>query len=477
MQVSAISKDREEYHKVSYSGCGWVLDNEIYPSELRADQKGSILRSVMSQLEQVDGLRLTRKSKARGGLRSVSRKKRVDDTWQGVLSPGEEERRHYFLNCGVFGERQQNAKGKTRDIVYRCGQYCRCPSCKIAYHHGKSIDVAERFAVVMQANKVQRLRKAVFTLPENIRDQIKTNKQASGFRARIAKVVHTFYGCGKDYKGAYKSGRMGIRIDTHWVSTHEPWKESPHFHVNWVPLILEGDKVIKVDRDLEQSNLRWFCREWAKEAKEEAIKQGLEGAEDMPDELNVWHRWIPALKNLSEFGQARLNLWYDERSQLEDLEECVRAVEFDQELMLMRFRQDKRDYFAMWQIDDYMAVEDRLLSVKGSSSSYGWLRRFGSYAEVLGVKIWIDKDDFAPLPERSEKIQFKRCYESMWNKSKSRGEIVKRLYVKKLTEPDEPASWREVDPWTVHGEEIWIGSKKRYIYGVAQGRDPPDRGG
>ncbi|GAH75236.1 unnamed protein product, partial [marine sediment metagenome] len=61
-----------------------------------------------------------------------------------------------------------------------------------------------------------------------------------------------------------------------------------------------------VDRDFDEYDLWAFSIEWAIEAKKEAIKQGLDGAKDMPDELNVKVSWVPVLHNLAEFGQARL---------------------------------------------------------------------------------------------------------------------------------------------------------------------------
>jgi len=463
--------------KRTYSGPGWLPVDEVYPSDLKQDQKGSILNRSITQLKQLEGLGLIKKSSVLGQFKYLIRKKRTGNLWSGVLSFDQEEKRHYFSNCGVFGERQHNEKGESRDIAFRCCQYSNCPVCKVAYHNGKALDVAHRLAAVLQANKIRYLRKGVFTLPENIRNQVKTNKQASAFRARVAKVINSFYGCGKDHKGVYKNGRIGIRVETHPFSSHEPFKDSIHFHVNWLAAFVAGDEVKDFDRDLKENDLRWFRREWAAQAKKEAVKQGLDGAKDMPDELNVYMRWVPALHNLAEFGQARLRLWYDERSQVEDLEGCIKAVDVIAELILMRFQRDKHDYFAVWSFDDYIKIEDRLLKIKGNTSSYGWLRRFESFAPTLGVNVWKDEDDFKPLPDLSERIQFKRSYKSRWNKDKERAEIVKVEYVRSLKDVNKPGPWVEVDPWKVRGEEILIGSKKRYLYGVAKGKSPPDRGG
>ena len=463
--------------KMTYSGPGWLPLNDVYPSDLKQSQKGQILQRAITQLRQLEGLNLIKKSKVLGRFKYLIRKKRVDKLWSGVLSPGQEEKRHYFKNCRVFGDRQYNEKKESRDITFGCSQYSHCPSCKVAYHNGKSLDVAHRFAAVIQANKIKYSRKGVFTLPENIRNQVKTIKQANAFRARAVEVVNRKYGCGKDYKNTYKNGMIGIRAESHLFSSHEPFKESFHTHLNWLAMRLDGEGVKNLDRDFDEYDLWAFSIEWAIEAKKEAIKQGLVGAEDMPDELNVKIRWVPALYNLAEFGQARLRMRYDERSQIEDLEDCVKAVDVDKELILMRFQRDKNDYFALWSFADYMAVEDRLLEVKGETASYGWFRRFQSYAPALGVDIWTDKDDFNPIPELSERIQFKRGYESRWNKDKRRAEIVERLFVRKLTDQGKAEIWKEVDPWTVRGEMIMVGSKKRYLYGVAKGKSPPDKGG
>jgi len=477
MKVSEMNRHSFDDIKMPYSGPGWLPVDEIYPSDLRQDQKGKILSRAITQLKQSEGLDLIKKSKVLGRFRYLIRIKRTDRIYKGNLTLSDKDKRRYLINCRVFGERQHNKKAESRDITFGCSQYSNCPSCKVAYHNGKALDVAHRFAAVIQAKKSKYLRKGVFTLPENIRDQLKTSKQMAAFRARAVEVVNKKYGCGKDHRRVYKNGMIGIRAVIHPFSSHEPFKDSPHFHVNWLALILNGDEVINADRNFNEDDLRWFHREWAYEAKKEAIKQGLKGAEDMPDDLVVKLSWVPALHNLAEFGQARLRFWYDERSQLEDLEDCVKAVDLDKEMILMRFQRDMYDYFAVWSIDDYMTVQDRMLKVKGNTASYGFLRRFKAYAPTLGVKVWRDKDDFKPITALTERIQFKRRYESRWNKDKERAEIVEHLYVTKLTDQGRPESWKEVDPWTVRGEMIMIGSKQRYLYGIEPGRSPPDRGG
>jgi len=469
MQVSGLNIVTGETVTVSYWGPGSVPIDEVFRSDLKQDQKGSILRRVKTELMLLERLDLKTKSKILRKTRYWVRKKATDDLWNGALSPGEDEKRHYFLNCGVFGKREQNREGETRDSVYRCKQYGKCPSCKVSYHNGRAMDVANRFAAVMEANQIEYLRKGIFTLPENIRDQIKTGKQMSRFRARVADVINRFYGCGKDRKDTYRNGRIGMRIKTHLFSSHEPFKDGVHFHAAWLAALLHDGKVKNVDRDLDEDDLRWFRREWGFEARKEAIKQGLVGAEDMPNELNIKMRWEPGLGNLAEFGQARLNMRYDERSQLEDLEGCVKAVDLEKEMLLMLFQQGKWEYFALWSIDDYMYVQGKMLAVKGETSSYGWMRRFETYAPDLGVKIERDIDAFNPLPELTEQIQFKRLYSSKYNKVKRRGEIVKSLYVRRLKDADDPFAWVEVDPWGVRGEEILVKAKKRYLY-MAVGR-------
>ncbi|MBA7703943.1 hypothetical protein ES703_112740 [subsurface metagenome] len=476
MRVSASRVLAAERITVSYRGPGWLPVDDVCAWDLKPGKKSSILRRVMKELSLLEGLGLKKKSERLGKIRHRVRKKGTDDLWHGALSPGEDEKRHYFLNCGVFGKREQDREGETRDSVYRCKQYSKCPSCKVAYHNGRAMDVANRFAAVIEAQKIKYLRKGVFTLPDNIRDQIKTNKQASGFRARIAEVINRHYGCGKDRKGAYRNGRIGMRIQTHLFSSHEPFKDGVHFHAAWLAALLTDGKVENVDHALKEFDLLWFRREWGSEAKKEAIKQGLVGAEDMPDELNIKMSWVPALYNLAKFGQARLGLRYDERSQLEDVEDCIKAVDLEKETLLMRFQQDKWDYFALWSIDDYMAVQGKMLAVKGETSSYGWMRRFESYAPDLGVKVERDIDAFTPLPELTERIQFKRYYDSRWNKVKRRAEIVKALYVRTLKDPNNPGAWVEVDSGAVRGEDILIKAKKRYLYGVATQSGVGDRG-
>ncbi|GAH30947.1 unnamed protein product, partial [marine sediment metagenome] len=64
-------------------------------------------------------------------------------------------------------------------------------------------------------------------------------------------------------------------------------------------------------------------------------------------------------------------------------------------------------------------------------------------------------------------------YKGVWNKARKKVAVVKSLFVRLLTDPDKPESWKEVDPWLVHGEQFCTGSKVRYKYTVGKGRAPP----
>ncbi|GAH87183.1 unnamed protein product, partial [marine sediment metagenome] len=117
------------------------------------------------------------------------------------------------------------------------------------------------------------------------------------------------------------------------------------------------------------------------------------------------------------------------------------------------------------------------MKFNGRNTTYGWLRRFKQNAAALGVEVKKEEDPFAPVPELSVNVRYTREYQEAYSKEKKKVEMVKRMFFGRLIDPDRPEYREEVDPWKVHGEEMSTGSKKRYLYQVAKGKSPPDRGG
>ncbi|GAI84178.1 unnamed protein product [marine sediment metagenome] len=293
------------------------------------------------------------------------------------------------------------------------------------------------------------------------------------FKRLANKMLQEFFGCLMKGVCTYSNGSVGIHIQVHWYSSEEAWKKKPHLHCYAIPIRLENGQAKNVDYYITEVDLKRLKIAWSQSVKRACVKLGYKRIDDIPDELVVHHEYIDLPKNLEEKGRPGFNFRYDQRSPVDDLEKSVVAMEFNQKQVIMAFNQDHHDYYAIWSFNDYADEILKRLNLKGTNSTYGWLRRFKHYAAALGVEVKKEEDPFTPVPELSIPTEYRREYKGLYNKEKGTVQVVKYLSVRSLKEPGNPGPWIEVEPWKVHGEEFWVGSKKRYLYGVARGKSPP----
>ncbi|MBA7635693.1 hypothetical protein ES703_43297 [subsurface metagenome] len=475
MRVSNSGIMSTKGFKLSYDAVGFPLDKDVYPDGLPGDQKRSILRSIISREQKRSDLRVVKRGEGWNGFLWKIKVRIADLLWKGTLSDSKDLQRHDYLICGKYGAREQNVKGDTRDIVYHCNQMKRCPVCSERYHVGRSYERGRIAVAVMQANDVRHLRKFNLTMPDFLWDQIKGPDDMRALYKAANKMLQGLFGCPMDQYGRYKNGSVGIHIQVHWYSSKESWRKKPHLHCYVIPVRLEKGKAENVDRFFTEADLKRLRFAWAETLRRTCRKLGYEGIERIPNDVVVKHRFVDLPRNLKEKDRPGFNFRYDQRSPVQDQEEAVVGMDFNQELVIMAFNQSGYDYYAIWSFDDYAAEILKRLGLKATNSTYGWLRRFRQNAEALGVEVKKEKDDFDPDPDLTVKTKYRREYKAEYNKKKRRVERVKYIYVRRLTDPDKPEFWKKLDPWTVHGEEIWAGSKTRYIYGVVIGRSPPGK--
>lgn len=467
MNALESKQEVKEWLKVSYQGPGFPLDNDIYFDSLRQDQKRSILKSIIAKEARRSPLEMVGKYQAKDKLRSVCREIIADEIWSGVLSPDQGEQKYYFERCGIFGEKQTSKEGKERFVSFHSNRRRDCADCAERYHKGKSFEKTKKIMVVMQAKEVKHLRKFRLTFPDFIRDQIKGEKDAQIFRDLANRTLQEFYGCSIKKDGGYKDGSVWIEMDTHWYSSKESWRKSFHLHPCVIPLRINGEHVENVDRydgDIPKPELKRLRRNWSNAVREGAKKLGYKRVEDIQDELVVNHRWIDLEKNLRKKGSPGFNLKYDMRSAGFDLEKAVKAVSFKNKIVIMFFERKGYAYYAIWPLEDYAKELRERLQIKNTHTVFGWGTRFKKHAPLLGIDISEEKDTFEPDPNLTVRIEYKRQYKGWWNKEKKRLEMVKRMFFRELTKPDQPGHWQEVDPWAVHGEEVWTPKKMKYSY-------------
>lgn len=473
MQSSDFSFEVDKGFKLSYRAVGFALDREVYPDGLRVDQKRSILRSIISREQKKSDLRVTWKVKGWPRFAREIKKKIADIIFPGRLSYNRDLQRHHFLVCGRFGMDEQDKEGNKRLLVYHCNQMKRCPVCSNRYHIGRSYERGKIVSAVMQANKIEHLRKFELTFPDFLWDQIKDADDMSIFKPLANKMLQAFFGCKMKGIHGYISASVGVHIQVHWYSSKECWEKKPHLHCYVIPLKLDDGHVENVDRYISKADLKALRVAWSNCVKPAAVKLGYKRTDEIPDELVIHHGFINLPKNLKNKGRPGFNFRYDQRSPVEDLEKSVVAMDFNQDIAIMTFNQSDHDYYAVWSYDDYVSEILKRLDLKGTNSTYGWLRRFNYYASALGVEVKREKDPFVPVPELEVRTEYRREYKSRYSKDTGKLEQIKIVYVRSLKDANNPGPWIEFDPWKIHGEEVWTGSKKRYLYSVAKGKDPP----
>ena len=476
MSVSDFDISQDKRFKLSYDTVGFPLERDIYGSGLRADQKRSILRSIISTERKRSGIKPVPRHYGWSRFERVVQLGGADKSWQGVLSPSKDMQRYNYLSCGKYGVREQNEKGETRNIVYHCNQLKRCPVCSKRYHRGRSYERGRIAASVIRANKIKYLRKYELTLPNFLWDRFKSPEAQRLLKKAANKMLQEFYGCPMKGTNGYLNGSVGIHIQLHPWSSEEAWRRKPHLHCYVIPLRINGDQVENVDRVILPGQLKELSRRWADCVEIVCRQLGFKEAEDIPDELVIHHSFKSLLKDeLAENGSG-FNFRYDQRSPCEDLEKAIKAIDFDNEQLIMGFSQAGYDYYAVWSFNDYIDEMLERLTARETNTTYGWLRRFRSNADALGVEVKKEKDEFNPVVSLEVKTEYRRQYEETYDKTARKFRQVKHLFVKNLFDPDRHGFWTEVDPWKVHGEEVWMPSKSRYQYRAVGKLRGDDRG-
>ncbi len=477
MSISA-QQDVREWLKVSYHGPGFPLEKDLYSADLRPDQKRSVLDSIVRREQRRSGSRfkVIKRNKGLGILRQRIREQGANELWAGALSDAQDWERYNLLNCGKHGVEQQNKEGEKRLIVHHSNRRKNCPCCAERYQEGKALEMIKRMEPVMQSNGISE-RRFVPTLPDFIRDQIK-QEDDTRWKREINEMFQEYYGCSMSTRNRrYESGSVGINIQTHWYSSGEPYLLKPHWHVRTYPLKIDGDNKENVDRFITKQDLKELKYEWTRRVKKVAQELNYKGVDRIPDKLNIWHSFLDFENGNKEksLAQFRFRMRYDMRSPGEDLEKAVKLLVCDEngeiEKVVLACKREGWTYYLIWTFKEYYDELLTRLRLKGINTSYGWLRRFKNNASLLGVDVIEEKDPFQPIEDLNKPVVFKRRYEAKWNHEIKRFQIVKHMKVRDTKDPDNDGFWQEVDPWTIHGEQVWMGARKKYLY------KPLDRGG
>lgn len=470
--IKALKRD-----KYSCNKAGLIYYDDMYEVDQWNRKKRSVLRGVVLKEYKLLGKKYPAKYKVWFEFCKRIKEIIAAKTWEGYLPESQDWKRYNYLTCGKHGKREENSAGDKRHLVYNCHQTKICPACDERYHKGRSRKAEAIAVAVMQAHNIRDLRKFRLTFPEHIRNQIKTEDQALVFKRLANEFLQELYGCEKDHRGVYQRGSVGVSIEFHWRSTQECWKVSPHMHCSVIPVRLGKGEVGNLDIPFYEDDLEYMRKRWVEMVERAAAKLGFQDVDKIPDEGVVNLDYINLPKNVRQKQRPGFKFGYDMRSPVHDLQKAVAAINMRDEKLIMSFKRGRLGYFENWSFEHYVDVLVKLLSYRRLTSTYGWQRRFEKDSHALGVEVQKADDDFNAIDALSVLTEYRREYQREINTKKQTVKVVKHLSVRLLPDIGNPGPWVEIDPWNVHGEEIWTGSKKRYLYGVARGKSPPDRGG
>ncbi|MBA7636559.1 hypothetical protein ES703_44179 [subsurface metagenome] len=466
-----------EIPKVSFSGPGWYLPQRDYPKPAKKGGKCNISRLVARKEESSDNSLIIPGTDPARRWEHGDRKFMIRDRGERFRLYLSEVRAFGMRVCGEFGEVQSNVDEKERYMVRRCQERRLCPFCRNLYQRGKAIDLANQVKRLCLGSGLQIVFKPVFTLPERVRDQVETPKQARAFEHGLVEMIQAYFGCPKTPRGTYPKGTVGIYVSQHWGSTTEPWKSKLHFHTLIIPQRIKGKSVRLTDKYIGKSNLREIKRLWAGVVKDVATSLGFSGIEAIPESLVVDWKFVRVLDEALRPTGNNLKLTYDLRCQVQDLQKCVIGVYPGDGSRLMQYEQNGTLYHVKLSRDDYIKEKLRLMEKMRCNTRYGWLRRFKTVAPLLGLEEVIEKDPFVAVPEKTVQVEYRREHTWEWDKERHRPVEKKRMYVKPLLADDSKANWVEIDSWSVHGEEYFCTSKRRYRVKDAADLPSRDRGG
>jgi len=462
-----------EKDKYSNNQNGLIYYDDTFEVDRWNRKKRSVLRGIVLKEKRLQDKKYLARHKVWFAFCKRVKEMIAARTWQGYLSESHDWKRYNYLTCGKHGKKEENSTGDKRHLVYNCHQTKICPACDERYHKGRSRKAESVAVAVMQAHDIRDLRKFRLTFPEHVRNQITTEDHALVFKRLANEFFQELYGCEKDHRGVYQRGSVGVGVEWHWRSTQECGKVSPHIHCYVIPVRLGGGEIGNLDIPFYEDDLEYLKTRWAEKVKQACLKLGFEGIEKIPDNLDVNHDYVNLPETVRQKQRPSFNFGYDMRSPAHDLQKAVSAINMKDGKLVMSFKRGDLGYFENWSFEHYVDILIKLLSYRRLTSTYGWLRRFEKDSLALGVEIQKADDDFNAIDALSVLTEYRREYQKEINTKSKRVKIVKRLYVRLLPDVGSPGPWVEIDPWNVHGEEIWTGSKKRYTYGVAKRQNSP----
>ena len=357
-----------------------------------------------------------------------------------------------FFGCGKHGEVQTDKDGVKQYRPYFCNMRRICLDCFNRYKKGLRWVYQNKILAICEANNVQSICFATYTLHPEIRAYIATgslSKQAKTLNEINVLAVDSLkkaIGIG----GRWGGDVTGIMSVIHPHGDDNPFKDFLHFDMIFIPLRITKDgKVCEMQPWIEANKARAI---WQDAQVRFAKKHGFSLA---GSDTNLKLRYIP----LAQKKQFNNRMLYIFRSLLDDIFKAVKYFTDDYEsfIWLEDMKTGWLPHVDNWHVFESALKRDMNYPVK-MVKSYGFLRNLPKHAQALNIKQVEESPAFVPV--QTVPCEFHRSYEHYYDRSIGKNILLLRVRAKYAW-----GDWHYVPIENIIGETCSPGAKKKWVRG------------
>lgn len=370
--------------------------------------------------------------------------------------------------CGRHGEKQEHVESKDQRYL---GYYCNhrkfhLPDA-IRYRNGQGVEMKNQYLEIIKANNLWGLYSWTFTLPQEARDWIDyrilycsqwgpdpdTGIDEKAFllecRKAVANTVKEVFGLNTKTRNV----QPGFQVSYHPVSSSDPFRQSSHFHVLTLPLLVnyKTGEIIKLQKSIPHKHVKRIYkihldRVFRKYRLEHCIKS----------EYTVHLRYI------DRKDTRRINhiFSYTNRSQVEDVLSTIKLVKDDlSEVVCVRYDKIQNLCFPSHKTSEEIldALEFILNPLIQARMAYGFMRVLDKYADLLGL----EHDEFEDDKnwKKLYDINIRRETENVYDLDRHKVITQEKVFVRRSDSQD---PWEQIKPEELRGERACMQDRKLY---------------
>jgi len=371
--------------------------------------------------------------------------------------------------CGRHGEKQEHTESKDqRYLGYYCNHRKFHVPDAIRYRNGQGVEMKNQYLEIIKANDLWGLYSWTFTLPQEARNWIDhkilcdgavdRNPETTRYsekdfllecRKAVANTVKEVFGLNTKSRNV----QIGFEINYHPVSSSDPFRQSSHFHVLTLPLLVNyktGEKN-KLQKSIPHTHVK---RIYKTHLDRVLRKYGLENA--IKPEYTVHLRFI------DRKDTRRINhiFSYTNRSQADDVLNTIKLIKDDlSEMICVRYDKIQGLFFPLRKTSDEIldALEFILNSLIQTRMAYGFMKVLDKYAGILGL----ERDEFEDDKnwKKLYDIDIRRETENVYDLEKHKVVTQDKVFVRR-SGSGEP--FEQIKPEELRGERACMQDRKLY---------------